>query len=342
MYFYAYGILRKKADKDLDIYYPKIYQSNSELISVKTQEFLPLHELTSEQKKVFNCDYINELQHVDVPESYYQTVSGLFVLDSADQAVNSVAQAYFKLQMLSQRVVKPHELNLDGIFAVLHNIAWTNKGPILVEDLDSERIKYYGSEEHLNVSHVDKFPYMVNYHVPNGIRIASGSQVRLGAHLGKGTTVMPAGYVNFNAGTHGNAMIEGRVSAGVFVGNDSDVGGGASIMGTLSGGNKDVISIGDQCLLGANSGAGISLGKGCTIAAGLYIYAGMKVSLYNGNDEPVNPDGSTVHEGENIVKAKALSGKDYLLFIQDSVSGKIICKPNKKTIELNTQLHQND
>ena len=177
--------------------------------------------------------------------------------------------------------------------------------------------------------------------MPSQVRICDGSRVRLGAYLGEGTTVMPAAYVNFNAGTMGNAMIEGRVSAGVFVGLGSDIGGGASIMGTLSGGNKDVISIGDKCLLGANAGAGISLGDGTTIAAGLYVYAGMKISLYNNTGSPINMNGDIVNEGKNVVKAKELSGRKNLLFIQDSQSGRVIARPNNKHIELNSQLHQN-
>ena len=197
------------------------------------------------------------------------------------------------------------------------------------------------NHQSVEVSHVDKFPYMVNYHVPSGVRIADSSRVRLGAYLGEGTTVMPAGFVNFNAGTLGNAMVEGRISAGVIVGKDSDIGGGASIMGTLSGGNDVVISIGKQCLLGANSGTGISLGDGCTIAAGVYVYAGKKVTLLNDSNEAIDIDGNAVPSGKNIVKAMALSGRDYLLFIEDSITGELICKPNSSVIQLNEALHKN-
>ena len=196
-------------------------------------------------------------------------------------------------------------------------------------------------QQQLMVSHVDKFPYMVNYHIPKGVRIADASRVRLGAYLGEGTTIMPAGFVNFNAGTLGNAMIEGRVSAGVVIGEDSDIGGGASIMGTLSGGNNHVISVGKQCLLGANSGIGISLGDGCTVAAGVYVYAGKKVALFNAKNEPVNTDGQRVESGQNIVKASTLSGSSYRLFIEDSQTGVLICKPNSKIIQLNDALHAN-
>ena len=259
-----------------------------------------------------------------------------------NSAVASAEEAYFKLQTISQRHVQPHGLTLDGAFGALANVAWTNYGPILPADLPTQRVKYQFTNQPLVVSHIDKFPYLVDYHAPSGCRITSNSQVRLGAHLGEGTTVMPAGYINFNAGTAGNAMVEGRISAGVFVGEGSDVGGGASIMGTLSGGNNHVISIGEKCLLGANAGTGISLGNGCTIAAGLYIYGGMKVSLYNASKEPVNTAGEVVAEGANVVKASEISGRDDMLFIQDSETGKVICRPNGKAIELNAALHSND
>ncbi len=340
--FYGYGVVRRRGEKHLDVYFPKIHSIKEIPSGLPANSFVALADLSEEIQQSLPCSYKDLLNGIDYKSGYSECSVGVFSLSVLDTPVDSVAHGYFKLQLLSQRSVKPHELNLDALFGNLHNIAWTNKGPVLIEDVESERIKSYSTENVLEISHVDKFPYMVNYHVPEGTRIASGSQVRLGAHLGKGTTVMPAGYINFNAGTEGNAMIEGRVSAGVFVGNDSDVGGGASIMGTLSGGNKDVISIGQQCLLGANAGAGISLGTGCTIAAGLYVYAGMKVSLYNEDDNPIDIEGNLVDEPSNIVKAKELSGRDFLLFIQDSISGKVICKPNKKTIELNTQLHQND
>ena len=259
-----------------------------------------------------------------------------------DSAVTSAEEAYFKLQTLSQRHVQPHGLCLDGAFGALANVAWTNFGPILPADLPAQRIKHQFSNTPLVVSHIDKFPYLVDYHTPSGCRITSNSQVRLGAHLGEGTTVMPAGYINFNAGTAGNAMVEGRIPAGVFVGEGSDVGGGASIMGTLSGGNNHVISVGEKCLLGANAGTGISLGDGCTIAAGLYIYGGMKVSLYNEKKEAINIDGTVVAAGENVVKASEISGRSNMLFLQDSVTGEVSCRPNGKAIELNAALHSND
>lgn len=283
----------------------------------------------------------NLLDNYSNKHPYYKSELIVYFLFDKDQDVSSATEGYFKLQAISQRCVKPHGLNLNGAFGQLTNVAWTNKGPVLPEDLQSQISKYIFTDP-IQVTHIDKFPYLVNYFAPSGTRIVSGSQVRLGAYLGEGTTVMPAGYVNFNAGTIGNAMVEGRVSGGVVVDKNTDIGGGASIMGTLSGGNKNVISIGQECLLGANAGTGISLGFGCTIAAGVYVTAGSKISYYNENNEPIDINNNVVAEGLNIVKGMDLNGKEKLLFIQDSQSGKLICRPNPKTIELNAALHAND
>lgn len=263
----------------------------------------------------------------------------LFDLNADPENIEDV---YFRLQIISRRYQVPHSINLNGIFSLLPNLVWTVQGPMFLEDfLHFRDQSLWGHYPPITVTHVDKFPYLVNYHIPSGVRIASGSQVRLGAYLGEGTTVMPAGYVNFNAGTRGAAMVEGRVSAGVVVGEHSDVGGGASIMGTLSGGNKHVIEIGAKCLLGANAGTGISLGFGCTLAAGTYVTAASKVFLYDGKMKPINLEGNQVDEGENMVKAIELSGRDQLLFYLDSARGCLICRPNPKTIDLNPQLHGN-
>lgn len=353
---FALGLHRSRGDRTLDVLFPHIaYKQHAELLNQWFEE-LGL-EASSENscyviepaqlRTLAQCSqnspfaaFTQQLAQTDIQQPPYgQMKPVLYVLYEADEAVQTPEEAYFKLQLLSQRHVQPHDVNLNGAFGVLNNIAWTNLGPILPEDLDEMRVQALLTGQVLQVSHVDKFPYLLNYHVPSGVRVASGAQVRLGAHLGEGTTVMPAGSVNFNAGTAGNAMVEGRVSAGVFVGKNTDIGGGASIMGTLSGGNKHVISIGEECLLGANGGIGISLGFGCTVAAGLYIYAGMKISMYNAEGQPVNLEGQKVEEGQNIVKARELSGRDKLLFIQDSVSGRVICKPNPRTIELNPDLH---
>jgi len=217
----------------------------------------------------------------------------------------NAADAYLRLHLLSHRLVKPHGLALDGIFGILSNVVWTSVGPCAAEDFEITRARLKAAHGHVSVYGVDKFPRMVDYVVPSGVRIADADRVRLGAHLASGTTVMHEGFVNFNAGTLGTSMVEGRISAGVIVGDGTDVGGGASIMGTLSGGGKEVISIGEKCLLGANSGLGISLGDNCVIEAGTYITAAAKVKL---------PDGE-------IVKAGTLSGANNLLFRRNSLDG---------------------
>ena len=221
------------------------------------------------------------------------------------KAPANAADAYLRLHLLSHRLVKPHGVALDGIFGLLSNVVWTSVGPCAVDGFELTRARLKAAHGHGSVYGVDKFPRMVDYVVPSGVRIADADRVRLGAHLASGTTVMHEGFVNFNAGTLGTSMVEGRISAGVVVGDGTDVGGGASIMGTLSGGGKEVISIGEKCLLGANSGLGISLGDNCVIEAGTYITAAAKVRL---------PDGE-------IVKAGTLSGASNLLFRRNSLDG---------------------
>ncbi len=215
--------------------------------------------------------------------------------------------AYLRLHLLSHRLIRPHEANLDGIFSVLNNVAWTTYGPVDPAALPEVQHRCRALGEPFQVFSVDKFPRMTDYVVPPGVRIADADRVRLGAHLAEGTTVMHEGFVNFNAGTLGHSMVEGRISAGVVVGDGSDVGGGASIMGTLSGGGTAVISIGERCLLGANSGLGISLGDDCVVEAGLYLTAGTRVTL---------PDGE-------VVKALELSGASNLLFRRNSQTGAV-------------------
>ena len=222
-----------------------------------------------------------------------------------DKAPANVSDAYLRLHLLSHRLVKPHGLNLDGIFGILNNVVWTSYGPCAVDGFELTRAKLKAAYGNVNVFGIDKFPRMVDYVIPSGVRIADADRVRLGAHLAHGTTVMHEGFVNFNAGTLGTSMVEGRISAGVIVDDGSDIGGGASIMGTLSGGGKQVISIGKKCLLGANSGLGISLGENCVIEAGTYFTAAAKVRL---------PDGE-------IVKAGTLSGANNLLFRRNSQDG---------------------
>ena len=235
------------------------------------------------------------------------------------------ADIYLRLHLLSHRLVRPHAQNLTGIFGLLNNVVWTNHGPCPVDGFETVRTRLRARGP-VTVHGVDKFPRMVDYVIPSGVRIADADRVRLGAHLASGTTVMHEGFVNYNAGTLGSSMVEGRISAGVVVGDGSDVGGGASIMGTLSGGGKEVISIGKRCLLGANAGIGISLGDDCVVAAGVYVTAGAKVVL---------PDGSTR-------KAAELSGQSGLLFLQDSVSGALLVRQRTGDgIALNPALHAN-
>lgn len=244
-----------------------------------------------------------------------------------DESIKNVKDAYLKLHLLSKKLVKPNSINLDGIFAALPNVAWTNHGPMDPIDVDRLRNNY----DFLYIKSLDKFPCLTDYIVPDGVRIADAARVRLGAYLSEGTTVMHEGFVNFNAGTLGPAMIEGRISAGVIIGANSDLGGGCSTMGTLSGGNEIKISVGEDCLLGANSGLGIPLGDRCTIEAGLYLTGGSKVQVMDQENNVVS-----------TVKASELASKSDLLFIRNSLSGAIQCKPNKKSVVLNDQLHTND
>jgi 2,3,4,5-tetrahydropyridine-2,6-dicarboxylate N-succinyltransferase len=229
------------------------------------------------------------------------------VIADLGAAPAGVEDAYLRLHLLSHRLVRPHGANMDGIFGVLPNVAWTSQGPVDIEQLPAARERFREAGMHLMVLGIDKFPRMVDYVVPGGVRIADADRVRLGAHLAEGTTVMHEGFCNYNAGTLGASMVEGRISAGVVVGDGSDIGGGASIMGTLSGGGTQVISIGERCLLGANAGVGISLGDECIVEAGLYITAGTRVTL---------PDG-------DVVKALELSGASNLLFRRDSTTGTV-------------------
>ncbi len=241
--------------------------------------------------------------------------------------IKDSSDAYLRLHLLSHRLVRPNEQNLDGIFGMLANVAWTSAGPCPPDRVDELRFLERAAGRHLAVYGVDKFPRMTDYVTPSGVRIADADRVRLGAHLAAGTTVMHEGFCNFNAGTLGTSMVEGRIVQGVVVGDSSDVGAGSSIMGTLSGGGKDKVSIGERSLLGANAGIGISLGDDCVVEAGCYITAGSKLTL---------PDG-------RVVKARELSGVNGLLFWRNSVTGALEARPRKGTgIELNAALHAND
>lgn len=252
----------------------------------------------------------------------------VLVMLQTDSESQSTPEAYFKLHLLSHRLVKPHSVNLNGIFALLPNVAWTSQGAIDTEELLHRQLLARAANESLMVYSVDKFPRMCDYVVPAGVRIADTARVRLGAYIGAGTTIMHEGFVNFNAGTLGTSMVEGRISSGVVVGKDSDLGGGCSTMGTLSGGGNIVISVGEGCLIGANAGIGIALGDRCTVESGLYITAGSKVLLIDQNG---NEQGSA--------KARELSGRNDLLFRRNSLTGAIECLSNKSAINLNDELH---
>jgi len=248
-------------------------------------------------------------------------------IDSLADPITDASDAYLRLHLLSHRLVRPNAVNLDGIFGALANVAWTSAGPCPPDRVDELRLLERAAGRHLQVYGLDKFPRMTDYVTPSGVRIADADRVRLGAHLAAGTTVMHEGFVNFNAGTLGVSMVEGRITQGVVVGDGSDIGGGSSIIGTLSGGGKERVSVGERSLIGANAGIGISLGDDCVVAAGTYITDGAKLTL---------PDG-------RVVKARELSGQNNLLFWQNSVTGTLEARPRTgKGIELNSALHAND
>lgn len=264
--------------------------------------------------------------HGDDPIRDVRSVVVHTVIDDLDQPPVDAYDVYLRLHLLSHRLVKPHEINLAGVFGLLTNVVWTSIGPCAVSGFEDVRARARAAGKPLAVTSVDKFPRMADYVVPSGVRIADADRVRLGAHLAEGTTVMHEGFVNFNAGTLGTAMVEGRISAGVVVGDGSDIGGGASIMGTLSGGGTEVVRVGEHSLIGANAGIGISLGNDCVVAAGTYVTAGSKVTL---------PDG-------RVVKALELSGQDGLLFLTNSQTGAIEVRPRtERGITLNADLHAN-
>jgi 2,3,4,5-tetrahydropyridine-2,6-dicarboxylate N-succinyltransferase len=248
------------------------------------------------------------------------------VIDDLAAAPQDTTEMWLRLHLLSHRLVEPHGLSVEGAFGLLNNVAWTTLGPCAVEDFEQTRLHAREAGRDVTVLGIDKFPRMTDYVVPTGVRIGDADRVRLGAHLAEGTTVMHEGFVNFNAGTLGTSMVEGRISAGVVVGDGSDIGGGASIMGTLSGGGKEVVSIGQRCLLGANAGIGISLGDDCVVAAGCYVTAGTKLTLADGT----------------IVKARELSGQSGWQFWQNSVTGVVeALRRDGSGFELNAALHSN-
>lgn len=335
---FAFGIGTKDSTGNwLEVFYPQpLIQPSSELIS---QISSVISYSGGNQTIELSSDQLNELLDsfgVQQNEEYISLLSQLVLSKKpvlatfieTDEKPASVPEVYLKLHLLSHRLTKPHTLNLDGMFGVLPNVAWTNQGAIAVNELPQRQFEARLNGDLLEVMSVDKFPKMTNYVVPTGVRIAHTARVRLGAYIGEGTTIMHEGFVNFNAGTEGEAMIEGRISAGVVIGKGSDLGGGCSTMGTLSGGGNEVISVGTDCLIGANAGLGFPLGDRCIIESGLYVTAGTKVTILDSDNNPVE-----------IISARKLSGHSDLLFRRNSTSGIVECKTNKSKIELNAELH---
>jgi 2,3,4,5-tetrahydropyridine-2-carboxylate N-succinyltransferase len=302
---WAAGLATYSGDRILEVFYPALTQLSAEQAS---EHGLPAAQRTDDLRDVRQASVLTRIADLSTPP-------------------RNTADAYLRLHLLSHRLVKPRTINLDGIFGALPNVAWTSIGPVDPANLTAVQVKARANGIALQVFSVDKFPRMTDYGAPSGVRVADADRVRLGAHLAEGTTVMHEGFVNYNAGTLGTSMVEGRISAGVVVGDGSDVGGGASIMGTLSGGGSEVITIGERCLLGANAGIGISLGDECTVEAGLYVTAGTVITL---------PDGETV-------KGRELSGASGLLFRRNSKTGTVEALPRSGNWQgLNAALHAND
>lgn len=323
----------------LEVFYPApVFEPESNLVADLTDLFNELNTAHIVEPDGAELLALSDRLQAFLPE---QAALAKSMIDSekpivicllnADVPAQSTPEVYLKLHLISHRLVKPHGLNLEGIFALLPNVAWTNQGAIDLDELPQAQLQARLKGQLLSVNSVDKFPRMTDYVVPKGVRIAHTARVRLGAYIGAGTTIMHEGFVNFNAGTLGTSMIEGRISAGVVVGKDSDLGGGCSTMGTLSGGGNMVISVGEQCLLGANAGIGIPLGNRCTVEAGLYLTAGTKVQLLDDNKQIVD-----------TLKGRDLAAQDDLLFRRDSLTGAVQCISNKSAIELNHALHSNN
>ncbi|HEY3698050.1 MAG TPA: 2,3,4,5-tetrahydropyridine-2,6-dicarboxylate N-succinyltransferase [Spongiibacteraceae bacterium] len=331
---------KNKKDEWLEIFYPHpLLQPSVATVDAIRKVFAfaggnVAHDLNNSelQKLETALCAAGETAQAEVVAALQESVRPCVVtLLASDEAPKSVPEAYLKLHLLSHRLVQPHGVVLAGIFGVLPNVAWTSAGAIDLNELAQRQLQARLRGELLEVMSVDKFPKMSNYVVPSGVRIAHTARVRLGAYLGEGTTIMHEGFVNFNAGTEGPGMVEGRISAGVFVGAGSDLGGGCSTMGTLSGGNNVIISIGKGCLIGANAGVGIPLGDRCTVEAGLYVTAGSVVSVLDDKCELVKK-----------VKARDLAGKSALLFRRNSQNGALEVLTNKSAIELNADLHSHN
>ncbi|OLU23304.1 2,3,4,5-tetrahydropyridine-2,6-dicarboxylate N-succinyltransferase [Pseudomonas sp. PA15(2017)] len=317
--FYAQPLLNPSAELLAKVTEKLGYSGGNQAIVLTNQQ---AGELASALKGV---DSVQAALLTRLAESAKPLVATLL---AEDAALTSTPEAYLKLHLLSHRLVKPHGLNLTGIFPLLPNVAWTSQGAVDLAELPERQLEARLKGDLLEVFSVDKFPKMTDYVVPSGVRIADSARIRLGAYIGEGTTVMHEGFVNFNAGTAGPGMIEGRVSAGVFVGKGSDLGGGCSTMGTLSGGGNIVISVGEGCLIGANAGIGIPLGDRNIVEAGLYVTAGTKIALLDDQNNLVK-----------VVKGRDLAGQADLLLRRNSQSGAVECKTNKSAIELNEALH---
>jgi 2,3,4,5-tetrahydropyridine-2-carboxylate N-succinyltransferase len=338
---FGLGIGTKSASGEwLEVYYnAPLLNAPAELISAigssvgynvgnQTLE-IEQSQLKALEAAFLSVDAEGQAEIVEILEGTRQPLVLCILETDAEPA--TTAEVYLKLSLLSHRLVKPHGLNLAGMFGKLPNVAWTTEGAIALDELPKRQLAARAQGRVLDVHSVDKFPKMTNYVVPAGIRVGDAARIRLGAHVGEGTTVMHEGFINFNAGTLGVSMVEGRISAGVVVGNGSDLGGGCSTMGTLSGGNNVVISVGENCLLGANAGLGLPLGDRCTIEAGLYLTGSSKVALLDDQNNEVA-----------VLKASELAGKPDMLFRRNSLTGRIEAKTNKSAIELNAELHKHN
>ena len=330
--FFALGIGHKTTNlnkQTIDCFFP------NPIFNASPEEVKGLNAYASGTSEISPSEALQIKQKISphlVPDALIEADKPLtMVYLQQDNLIDSVEEAYLKLHLLSHRLTLPNTLNLGQLFEHLPTVAWTNFGPIDASEINDRIIEHRVKGEHLEVYSVDKFPKMTNYVIPQGVRIADSSRIRLGAYLGEGTTVMHEGFINFNAGAHGPNMVEGRISQGVVIGAGSDLGGSASTMGTLSGGGEIRISIGKNCLVGANAGTGIPLGDRCTIEAGLYITSGMVISVLDENNEEIKR-----------VKARELAGASDMLFIRNSQTGQIVCKTNNQAIALNESLHKNN
>lgn len=342
LHSFAFGLPTTNSAGDIiEVYYPMpMFKPEAELAAAftaacKVEPGSNTHLMVTRELGQTLATILAQQGHKSLSEELHTLIASdhsvILCLIGKDAPLTSIPEAYLKLHLLSHRLTLPHTLNLTGLFGVLRNLAWTTEGAIDLPDLPARQLAARLQGRVLEVMSVDKFPKLTNYVVPTGVRIAHTARVRLGAYLGVGTTIMHEGFVNFNAGTLGTAMIEGRISAGVVVGENSDLGGGCSTMGTLSGGGTEIISVGKNCLIGANAGIGFPLADGCIVEAGLYVTAGTKVSVLDMSGKVVK-----------AVKAKELSTTENILFRRNSMTGAVECVPLKHNISLNEELHSHN